>query len=180
MSSRDRPQGLEREDPTRTKGERSVRRFAIGAVLALGIAAAHARMLPVALVCWVWAFQTARALARSAQNGDAILRVHLQAAFDAAERGDAPVAIHHCRTILGTSRDGRLRRDAVRLLAYAYATSDDWGNLIQLLEKGGARALAEGELEKLQRAASELGRADDAHRIRLLGAAKATSANAAT
>jgi hypothetical protein len=58
----------------------------------------------------------------------------------------------------------------MRLLAYAYATSDDWRNLMQLLETGGAGVMAEEELEKFRRAASELGRADDARRIRSLGA----------
>lgn len=152
------------------RGEQSLRWVAVGAALALGVAAAHARMLLVVLVCWMWALQNARALARTARNAEAILRVHLQAAFDAAQRGDAAIAIRHCRTILGASRDAQLRRDATRLLAYAYATSDDWRNLMQLLEMGGAGAMAEGELEKFQRAASELGRADDAQRLRSLGA----------
>jgi uncharacterized protein HemY len=75
------------------------------------------------------------------------------------------VAIHHCRTILTGSHNGATRRDAVRLLAYAYATSDDWRNLMHLLESGGAAALAEDELEKYQRAAGELGRSDEARRI---------------
>jgi hypothetical protein len=56
----------------------------------------------------------------------------------------------------------------VRLLAYAYATSNDWRNLMQLLESGGAGALAEGELEKFQRVARELGRSEDAQRMGLL------------
>jgi hypothetical protein len=64
--------------------------------------------------------------------------------------------------------DRRLRRDAVRLLAYAYATSNDWRNLMQLLESGGAEALADGELEKFQHVARELGHAEDAQRMGLL------------
>jgi hypothetical protein len=152
------------------RGEQSFRWVAIGVALAVALAAAHARMFFVVLFCWIWALQNARALSRSARNVDAIMRVHLQAAFDAAERGDASIAIGHCRTILAGSRTASLRRDAVRLLAYAYATSDDWRNLMELLETGGAGAMVDGELEKFQRAASELGRVADAQRIHSLGA----------
>lgn len=151
---------------TKGRGEQPARWISLGGAVALGLAAAHARALLPLFICGMWAVQNIRALrTRSERNNEAILRIHLQAAFDAAGRGDAGVAIHHCRTILTGSHNGATRRDAVRLLAYAYATSDDWRNLMHLLESGGAAALAEDELEKYQRAAGELGRSDEARRI---------------
>ena len=154
---------------TKGRGEQPARWISIGIALALGLAAVHARMLVPTLFCGILAFQNARALrTHSDSNRDAILSVHLQAAFAAVERGEADLAIRHCRKVLAESTDRRLRRDAVRLLAYAYATSNDWRNLMQLLESGGAGALAEGELEKFQRVARELGRSEDAQRMGLL------------
>jgi Zn-dependent protease len=151
---------------TKGRGEQPVRWISLGGAVALGVAAAHARAVLPLFICGICAVQNARALQTSSErNHEAILRVHLQAAFDAAGRGDAALAINHCRTILTGSRDRATRRDAVRLLTYAYATSDDWRNLVDLLESGGATALGEGELEKYQRAAGELGRSDEARRI---------------
>jgi uncharacterized protein HemY len=96
--------------------------------------------------------------------------VHVQAAREALERGDASVAIGHCRTILEGSADPVTRKDCVRLLAYAYATSGAWGKLIDLIETGGPRDLGDGDLERYERAARELGRAGDAGRIAVLRA----------
>jgi hypothetical protein len=135
-----------------------------------GLAAIWMRMPWAAAICALVAFQNALALqgARDRADREAILRVRLAAAFDAMERGDAAVAIGHCIAVLEASFDGPLRKDAVRLLAYAYATGDQWRKLIDLLESGGVLALDPCELEKYQRAARELGRAEDARRLAFL------------
>ncbi len=151
---------------TKGRGEQPARWISLGGAVALGLVAARARAVLPLFICGIWAIQNARALRTSTErNHEAILRVHLQAAFDAAGRGDAALAMRHCRMILDGSCDRATRGDAVRLLAYSYATSGDWRNLVDLLESGGAAALAEGELERYQRAAGELGRSDDARRI---------------
>ena len=151
---------------TKGRGEQPVRWISLGGAVALGLAAVHAKAVLPLFVCGIWAVQNARMLrTHGERNGEAILRVHLQAAFDAAGRDEAALAIGHCRTVLAGSRDAATRRDAVRLLAYAYATSDDWRSLVDLLESGGAAFLAQEELEKYQRAAGELGRSDEARRI---------------
>ncbi len=151
---------------TKGRGEQPARWVSLGSAVALGLAAARARAVLPLFICGIWAIQNARALRTSSErNQEAILRVHLQAAFDAAGRGEAPLAMRHCRAILTGSCDPAIRRDAVRLLAYSYATSDDWRNLVNLLESGGAAALAEGELEKYESAAGALGRPDEARRI---------------
>jgi hypothetical protein len=151
---------------TKGRGEQPVRWASIGAAAALGLAAAHGKMLLPMLLCAMWAIQNVRALkTQVTRNEEAILRVHVQAAFDAAGHGDCAQAIRHCRTVLAATTEQALRADALRLLAYAYATNDDWRHLTELLESGAAAALAEGELQKYQRAARELGHPDEARRI---------------
>jgi Zn-dependent protease len=152
---------------TKGRSEQIVRSVSIGAALMLWVATLALRMTVPALICALMVFQNVYALglARDRANGESIMRVRLQAAFDALERGDTSVAVEHCRIILGASTDAAVRRDAVRLLAYAYATGSEWGRLLELLESGGAQVLDEGELEKYQRAARELGRSGDAKRI---------------
>jgi Zn-dependent protease len=151
---------------TKKRGEESVRLLSIACAAVLGLVGAlHRAFLPV-FVCGVVALHNARALrTQGARNGESIMRVHLQAAFDALERGEAATAIGHCREVLSASTSPATRRDAVRLLAYAYASVDSWGRLMDLLESGGVSALEDGELEKYERTARELGRRKDAERI---------------
>jgi Zn-dependent protease len=164
---------LDRAAPGR--GTEPARWISIAIAVALGLVAAHARMLIPTLVCGVLALQNARALQiRTDPNADALLRFQLRAAFAAVERGDAAVGIRHCQVVVAASRDRTLRRDAVRLLAYAYATTGDWRRLMALLESDGAAALADGELEKYQRAARELGHDEDACRLAAVIASSAS------
>ena len=67
--------------------------------------------------------------------------------------------------MLAGASEPDVRRDALRLLAYAYAVSETWDALLPLLESAGALFLDDGEIAKYQAAALELGRADDARRI---------------
>jgi hypothetical protein len=139
----------------------------IASATALGCALLIAKAVLPALICGLLAFQNFRAVrvAREQRNREAVARVHLRAAFEALGRGEPRVAIRHFQAILGSSTDLAIRKDAVRLLTYAYATSNDWGRVMDVLESGGAQMLEQGELEKYQRAAGELGRAEDARRI---------------
>lgn len=151
---------------TKGHGEVPVRRLSIAFVAALGVVALHYRVVFPAVLCGVLALQNVQGLrALQAGNREAVVRVHLQAAFDALERGDALVAAGHCRTILAASTDPTARRDAVRMLAYALASTGMWTKLLELLESGGVLALEDVELEKYERAARELGRSEEAQRI---------------
>jgi hypothetical protein len=123
-----------------------------------------------AIVAVLIALRVAQRLHARPDNDDAIRRVHLEAASAALERGDTTVAIGHCRAILEGAQDALMRRDAVRLLAYAYATGGRWGQLMDLIESGAPIDLGSGDLEKYERAARELGRARDALRIAFLRA----------
>jgi stage IV sporulation protein FB len=155
---------------TKGRGEPAVRCLSIGLAMVFGCSALTLRMIPAAFVCGLVVLQNGQGLrmARDQRNREAIRRVHLQAAFAALERSETAMAISHCRAILGASPEPPIRRDAVRLLAYAYATTSDWAKLLDLLESGGVRALDPDELEKYQQAARELGRPEDAQRIAFL------------
>jgi Zn-dependent protease len=151
---------------TKGRGEPPVRWLSIIFAVSLGLVALHYRMALPVLLCAVVAVQNVRTpRAAGPSNREAIVRVHSQAAFDAIERGDAITAAGHCRTVLAASADPATRRDAVRLLAYAYASMDMWSKLMTLLESGGVTALEDGELEKYERVARELGRSEEAKRI---------------
>jgi hypothetical protein len=152
------------------QGEALVRRMSVAAAVVFGLAAVAMRLPWAAALCALVAIQNSLALqgARARADREAILRVRSAAAFEAMERGDATVAIGHCMAVLEGSSDAVLRRDAVRLLAYAYATGDEWRKLLDLLESGGALALDPCDLQKYQRAAQELGRAEDAQRLAFL------------
>lgn len=61
-----------------------------------------------------------------------------------------------------------MRKDALRLLAFAYASTEAWGKLMELLESGGVLALEDRELETYEQAANQLGRSEEAQRIAML------------
>jgi Zn-dependent protease len=154
------------DGPTKGRGEQPVRWLSIATVVVIGLLAVHYRMVFPAIICGFVAFQNARGLRTvEAGNREAIARVHLRAAFDDLERGDTTTAAGHCRAVLDASADPGARKDAVRLLAYAYATMESWAKLMELLESGGVMAFEDCELEKYERVARELGRSDDAQRI---------------
>ena|SRR5271166_3718143 len=71
----------------------------------------------------------------------------------------------HGRAVLLSSTGPATRKHAVRLLAYAYASVGAWGKLMTLFESGGVLAFEEGELEKYERMAREIGRSEEAERI---------------
>jgi Zn-dependent protease len=154
---------------TRGEGMQVVHWLSVGFAVLVGVVALRVRVPLATFLCAFLALQNARSLrTRDQANREATLCVHVKAAFDALQRGDAAVAIGHCRTVLGASREPATRRDAVRLLAYAYATGNDWGSLVELLESGGVLALDAGDLERYELAACELGRPREAERIALL------------
>lgn len=155
---------------TQGHGERTVRLLSIVLAIGVGFVALAARMILAAFLCGVVAAQSAWTLnvARQRKNVDAIARLHLQAAYEALVRGEAAAAKRHCALVLSLGATPSLRSDSIRLLAYAYATSDDWSRLIELLEGGAVAVLAREELEKYERAARELGRLSDARRIAVL------------
>ncbi len=104
----------------------------------------------------------------AAQHREARSKACLAAAFEAIDRGDERRAIEDCVSVLVHSRDEGIRREAVRVLAYAYATSGAWDGLMCLLEEGGASMIAREDLARYAHAARELGHEEDADRIAAL------------
>ncbi len=151
---------------THGRGEQPIRLASAALALIVAVVALLAHLAFPALLCGIVAFQNARGLrAREAERREALARAHVMASFAAVERGDAAVGIAHCTAALRVSTDAGVRKDAVRLLAYAYATTGAWRHLLELLESGGATAMDDSELERFERAARELGRVDEAQRI---------------
>jgi Zn-dependent protease len=169
------------DGPTKGRGERPVRWASIACAVAFALVCTRTGgLLPAAIGALV-ALHNAQALLRielsqreaaARKSRGTLVRVHLQAAYEAAARGEARAAIRHCRTVLEDPMELGARRDALRLLAYAYATGGEWGQLIDLLESGGAGAFEPEELDRYERAARELGRAEDARRLALLRSVK--------
>jgi Zn-dependent protease len=150
---------------TKGRGDRPTRWISLGCAIALALIAIRARMLLPAVVVLLVAIHNARGLRAAAARPDMLMRYHLRAAFDAIGRDDAATSIGHCRVVLAGASEPDVRRDALRLLAYAYAVSETWEALLPLLESAGALFLDDGEIAKYQAAALELGRAEDARRI---------------
>jgi Zn-dependent protease len=154
---------------TRGRGEQPIRLVSIGLSLLFAIAALFAHAAFPALLFGLLGLQNARGLrARDADQRETLARVYVHAAYDAAERDEPSTAIHHCLTALRLSSEVTTRKDALRLLAYGYATTDAWRPLLRLLESGGAQAMEDAELATYEEAARELGRTEDAKRIAML------------
>jgi stage IV sporulation protein FB len=155
----------------RGHGEEAVRWLSITLAAVIGVASTPYRLPFPALLCAFVAFQNALALRRArATNREALARAQLQAAFGALERDDAITASDHCRAVLGASTDRTSRKDAVRMLAYAYASTGMWGEFMDLLESGATALLEDEELRKYEQATHELGRPEDGRRIAWLRA----------
>jgi stage IV sporulation protein FB len=152
---------------TRGRGEGIARGVSVGVAATLACILALSGAGLGSLLCAYLALHNFHALATLHHNvnREALARAHLTAASDALQRSEPGVAIAHGRTILASSRSPEIRRDAVRLLAYAYATRDDWALLMELLESEVADSLEPEELDRYLRAAGELGRAADVTRL---------------
>ena len=138
-----------------------------------------ALMLATASLAQGGAFAVAKSLAEritATRRREARLREYLAAGFEAIHRGDERRAIEECVSILVSARDATMRRDAVRILAYAYATTGAWDGLLCLLEEGGAAMIGREELARYVRAARELGREGDASRLAALAGAEVAPA----
>jgi Zn-dependent protease len=151
---------------TKGRGERPARIVSI-ALAGLGGLFAFQKGQPyIAVLAGLFLFQNFQALrALGSTKDDAPLREDLQKAYAALERSDANTAARHARVVVEQAADPALRTDGVRLLAFALLLGGSWGPLMQLLEAGGAELISDDELEKFERAASELGRAEEARRI---------------
>jgi Zn-dependent protease len=120
----------------------------------------------IALLAALFAFQNFQAMrAVPPPQDDTAIRENLQRAYAALERHDGETAVHHARFVVDNARDPVMQSDGVRLLAFALLLIGAWGPLMQLMENGGASMMGDDELAKFERAASELGRGEEAQQI---------------
>ncbi len=154
---------------TKGRGERPARIVSIVVGAVAGLLALKVGLYLAAILAGLFVFQNYQALgALGSAKDDVPLREELKLAYAALEKSDATTAARHARAVVEQARDPRLRTDGVRLLAFALVLGGAWGPLMQLLEGGGALMIADDELAKFERAATELGRPDEAARIAAL------------
>ncbi|MBL8606258.1 MAG: hypothetical protein JNL38_03015 [Myxococcales bacterium] len=153
---------------TKGRGERPARFVSIGvALLCVGLAL-YRRELWIGLLSGLFAFRNVQAL-RQARDVQAELELYegLKRGYAALERQDGRVALAEAEPVYRGARSPELRFEALRLLAYARVLEGHWGPLMTLIESDG-RELGAEELVRIENAARECGRPEEAERIRLV------------
>lgn len=110
---------------------------------------------------------------RKAQVDEVPLATTMAEAYAALDRQDGATAIRLAEPVLLKASSNELKITAIRVLAYARMLEGQWGHVMAILERFSAVIGAE-ELGKFERTAEELGRTEDAKRIRTLRIAEET------
>ncbi len=152
----------------KNNGARPARIVSIVVSIAIVALAARYRQIWIAVLFAMFAYSNFQAYRRvgDAQN-EVALYEQLSRGFGALERQDGRTAIACAEPVYQQARTRELRFEALRLLSYARVLEGHWGPLMAMLEASG-RELGPGELERLENAARECGRPEEADRISLL------------
>ncbi len=169
---------------TPKKGETIARVISILVALLVGAAALvfMQGLFPV-LMAGLFIFQNVKALrANSSASGavassvpkvdEAQLAAALGEAYAALDREDGATAIRLTEPVLVHASSPELKVTAIRVLAYARMLEGHWGHVMSILERFSP-VIGQEDMEKFERAATELGRSEDASRIRTLRLAEA-------
>jgi Zn-dependent protease len=158
---------------TKGRGERPSRIVSIVVAIAGAGVALKFHQPWIALLSGLFAFRNVQAIRQSKliqEEGE--LYENLSRGFAALERQDGREAIAMAEPVYRGARTPELRFEALRLLAYARVLEGHWGPLMTLIESDG-KALGADELTRLETAARECGRPDEADRIKAIRAALA-------
>jgi Zn-dependent protease len=153
---------------TKGRGEKPARYVSI--VVCVGAIAASLRFGYTwgAVLSGLFLFRNVQALKQGGRmRAELELYERLKEGFAALDRKDGPAAIQHAEIVLEHTGAAELRFEALRLLAYARILEGQWGALMALVERCRME-LGPSELERLEKAAEELDRPDEARRIREL------------
>lgn len=154
---------------THGRGEKPARIISIVLAVGLGLFAVLIRWWFSVAMAALFAYQNYVALKGAPEmHSDATIREELKHATEALQRDDGEAAARHARFVLAESGHPGLRKEAMRLLAYALLLNGAWGPLMRLMETDGRAVLTDEELAKFERAAFDLGRPEEAGRIREL------------
>jgi Zn-dependent protease len=122
----------------------------------------------LAFIFGLFAFRNFQAYRQfGAAQAELALYEQLSQGFGALQREDGRTAIACAEPVVQQARTPELRVEALRLLSYARVLEGHWGPLMAMLEASG-RELGPGELERLENAARECGRPEEAERIRTM------------
>lgn len=161
---------------TKGNGERPARIISIVIALAAAPLAFKYNLIWAGALSLLFAFRNFQALRAVATVQEEVGLVEtLTQAQTALDAQDGREAIRLAEAAYADARSPQVRFEALRILAYGRVLEGHWGPLMSMLERTG-RELGPQELERLQSAALELGRPDEAARIgALLSAFQAES-----
>ena len=175
---------------TPKKGETIARVISIVVALMVGAAALvfMQGLFPV-LMAGLFIFQNVKALRANGSGAagvgagaasasavpkvdEAQLAAALGEAYAALDREDGATAIRLTEPVLVHASSAELKVTAIRVLAYARMLEGHWGHVMSILERFSP-VIGQEDMEKFERTATELGRSEDASRIRTLRLAEA-------
>lgn len=142
------------------KGERIARIISLAVAVVLGVFAATrgTGYIMVVLLCVSFAIQNGRMLGQSTGGEkDEPLREVLAKAVADLNTGNARGAIGGAEIVANNAGTPELKLEALRLLAYALVADGRWSQLVQLLEGGLVRAIADDDLARFEGAARNSG-----------------------
>ncbi len=161
---------------TKGRGERPARIVSIVVAVACGALALSRHEIWLAMLSGLFAFRNAQAIRQAgAVRAELELYEHLKQGYAALDRQDGRAALEAAEPVYRNAQSPELRFEALRLLAYARVLEGHWGPLMTLLEASG-RELGAEELARIENAARECGRPDEAERIAAIRAALAAPA----
>lgn len=153
---------------TKGKGEKPTRYISIVVAAVCGLLALRASYTWGAVLSGLFLFRNVQALRQVDRAKDEVQHFErLKEGFAALEKKDGPVAILMAEQVLESTQVPELRFEALRLLAYARVLEGQWGPLMSLVERCRLE-LGPAELERLEQAATELDRPEEAKRIKEL------------
>ena len=153
---------------TKGKGEKPTRYISIVVAAVCGILALRASYTWGAVLSGLFLFRNVQALRQVGRAKDEVQHFdRLKEGFAALERKEGRPAIQQAEQVLESTQVPELRFEALRLLAYARVLEGQWGPLMSLLERCRLE-LGPAELERLEQAATESDRPEEARRIKEL------------
>ncbi len=160
-----------------TKGENAARVVSVVVALVIGALALKTGVLFGAMLAGLYLVRNVQALMAEAKPkvDERPLAAAMDRAYAALEQQDGAAAIRLAEPVLLQSSSPELKITAIRVLAYARLLEGQWGHVMAILERF-APVIGAEELTKFERTAEELGRVEDAARIRALRLAEAGDA----
>lgn len=151
------------------RGERIARYVSIFVAVTAGALAVAVHWFFPAILAALYAFQNFQAIraGRKAEVEEVPLAAQMAEAYAALDRQDGATAIRIAEPVLLKTSSDELKITAIRVLAYARMIEGQWGHVMAILERFSP-VIGQEDLGKFERTAEELGRHDEARRIRAL------------